>query len=93
MYKPVGTAIGVGVHACSVVSDSVTYRDYSQPGSSVHGIFQARILEWVAISFSRRSSQLRDQTRVSGVSRFVTTVPLGKPYLLRAPPNKPLHTM
>ena len=27
--------------------------DYSLPGSSVHGIFQARVLEWVAISFSR----------------------------------------
>ena len=34
-------------------------------GSSVHGIFQARVLEWVAISFSRRSSQLRDRTQVS----------------------------
>ena len=34
--------------------------DCSLPGSSVHGIFQARILEWVAISFSRRSSQPRD---------------------------------
>ena len=37
----------------------------SSPGSSVHGILQARILEWVAISFSRGSSQLRDQTQVS----------------------------
>ena len=36
----------------------------SPPGSSVHGIFQARILEWVAISFSRESSQPRDQTWV-----------------------------
>ena len=35
------------------------------PGSSVHGIFQARILEWVAISFSRRSSQPRDWIRIS----------------------------
>ena len=35
--------------------------DYSQ-SVSVHGIFQARILEWVAISFFRRSSQSRDQT-------------------------------
>ena len=34
--------------------------DCSLPGSSVHGIFQARILEWFAISFSRRSSQPRD---------------------------------
>ena len=38
--------------------------DYGPPGSSVHGIFQARILEWVAISFSRGSSQTQDRTRV-----------------------------
>ena len=37
--------------------------DCSLPASSVHGILQARILEWVAISFSRGSSQPRDQTR------------------------------
>ena len=37
------------------------------PGSSIHGIFQARILEWVAISFSRRSSQPRDWTPVSRI--------------------------
>ena len=46
---------------------------YSSPGSSVHGILQARILEWVAISFSRRSFWTRDQTLVSGTtSRFFT---------------------
>ena len=39
--------------------------DCSLPGSSVHGIFQARVLEWVAISFSRGSSWPRYQTRVS----------------------------
>ena len=38
--------------------------DCSLPGSSLHGILQARVLEWVAISFSRGSSQLRDQTGV-----------------------------
>ena len=37
------------------------------PGSSVHGIFQARILEWVAISSSRKSSQPRDWTQVSRI--------------------------
>ena len=42
--------------------------DCSLPGSSVHGILQARIPEWVAISFSRGSSRPRDQTWVSGVS-------------------------
>ena len=39
--------------------------DYRPPGSSVHGISQARILEWDAISFSRESSRPRDQTQVS----------------------------
>ena len=42
--------------------------DYSLPGSSVHGIFQATILEWVAISFSRGSSQPRDRTQVSCIA-------------------------
>ena len=42
-------------------------RDSSILGSSVHGIFQARILEWVAISFSRGSSPPRDRTRVSHI--------------------------
>ena len=47
--------------------------DYTPPGSSVHGIIQARILEWVAILFSRESSQLRDQTLVSCIAgRFFT---------------------
>ena len=41
---------------CSVVSDSCNPKDCSPSGSSVHGIFQARILEWVAISSSRGSS-------------------------------------
>ena len=36
------------------MSDSCDPMDYSLPGSSVHGIFQTKILEWVAISFSRR---------------------------------------
>ena len=44
--------------------------DYSLSGSSIHGIFQTRILEWVVISFSRGSPQPRDRTRVSCVSRI-----------------------
>ena len=48
--------------------------DCSLPGSSVHGIFQARVLEWVTVSFSRRSSRPRDWTRVSHiVGRCFTT--------------------
>ena len=47
--------------------------DYSLPGSSVHSIFQARILEWVAIPFSRASSRPRDLTQVSYIAgRFLT---------------------
>ena len=42
--------------------------DCSPPGSSVHGILQARILEWVAISFSKGSSRPRDWTRVSHIA-------------------------
>ena len=41
--------------------------DCSLPGSSIHGILQARVLEWVAIPFSRGSSQPRDRTRVSHI--------------------------
>ena len=48
--------------------------DCSLPGSSVHGIFQARILEWIAISFSRGSSQSRDWTQVSHVADRLFTV-------------------
>ena len=55
-------------------------RDCSPPGSSVHGIIQARILELVAISFSRGSSWLRDWTHVSCIAGiFFTTEPPGKP--------------
>ena len=39
----------------------------SLPGSSLYGILQARVLEWVTISFSRGSSQPRDRTQVSGI--------------------------
>ena len=42
--------------------------DGSLPGSSVHGIFQARILEWATISFSRGSSQPRDRTQISCIA-------------------------
>ena len=47
--------------------------DCSLPGSSVHGILQARILEWVAVPFSSGSSQHRHQTQVSCTAdRFFT---------------------
>ena len=48
--------------------------DYSRPGSSVHGILQARILEWVAMPSSRGSSQPRDGTRVSHTAGRIFTI-------------------
>ena len=54
--------------------------DCSPPVSSVHGISQVRLLEWVAISFSRQSSQPRDQTHVSCIlNGFSTTESPKKP--------------
>ena len=50
---------------CSTLCDPM---DYSSPGSSVHGILQARILEWVAMPFSRGSIQPRDGTQVSHIA-------------------------
>ena len=56
------------VRACLLIQSCLTLcnpMDCSLPGSSVHRILQAKILEWVAISFSRASSQPRDWTWVS----------------------------
>jgi len=55
--------------------------DCSPPGLSVHGISQARILEWVAIPFSRGSSQSRDQIQVSHMQAdSLPSEPPGKPF-------------
>ena len=51
----------------------------SLPGSPIHGISQARILEWFAISFSRGSSQPRDPTRVSCLVDCLPLIHLGNP--------------
>ena len=50
--------------SCSVVSDSLRHHGLQPTRLSVHGILQARILEWVAIPFFRGSSRPRDQTQV-----------------------------
>ena len=57
--------------SCPALCDPM---DRNLPGSSVHGIFQARVLEWVAISFSRGFSQPRDQTPVSCIASRRFTV-------------------
>ena len=53
------------LQSCPTLCDPL---DHSPPGSSVHGILQARILEWVAISSSRGSSQQRDRNCISCIS-------------------------
>ena len=67
----------VGCQLCPTLCDPM---DCSPPGPSGHGISQARMLEWIAISFSRGSSWLRDQTCISCIAgEFFTTEPPGKP--------------
>ena len=70
------------VPSCTVMFDSLRPHD-GLLGFSVHGIFQAGILEWVAISSSRGSSQPRDRTLVSWIfciaCRFFTAAPPGSP--------------
>ena len=56
--------------SCPTLCDPM---DCSSPGSSVHAVLQARILEWVAVPFSRGSSQPRDENQVSHIAgRFFT---------------------
>ena len=56
---------------CLTLCDSM---DWSPPDSSVHGILQARILEWVVITFSKGSSWPRDQSRISCIAGSFTTI-------------------
>jgi len=57
-----------GTKSCITVCNPV---DCSPPGSSVHGISQTRILQWVAIPFSRGSPWPRDRTHVSCIGRWI----------------------
>ena len=59
------------LQSCLTLCDPV---GYSPPGSSVHGILQARLLEWVAILFSRESFEPRDQTQVSCIAGSFFTI-------------------
>ena len=61
-------SVCVFVHQlCRVSTTLCDPMDCSLPGSLVHGIFQARVLEWIAVSFSSRSSRPRDRTQVSRI--------------------------
>ena len=62
--------------------------DQSPPGSFLHGILQPRILEWVAISYSRGSSQPRDRTRASCAS-YISCIDWQADHCL--PPGKWYH--
>ena len=67
---------GICCYCCCLVAQSCPtvlqpHRLYSPPGSSVHRISQARIPEWVAIPFSRESSQPREQALVSCIGRWI----------------------
>ena len=70
--------------SCSFVSDSLPPLGLCFAGSSVHGIFQVRILELVTISYSREPSWPKDWTHVSCIScigRFFTIAPRGNSHL------------
>ena len=58
-------------HVCSVMFDSLQPMDYSLPGSTVHGIPQAKMLEQVAISSSRGSFRPRDRICISCLGRWI----------------------
>ena len=62
------------VLSCSIRSDFCDPMNCSPPGSSVHGILQARLLQWVAIPFSRGSSQPRDWNQVSLIAGGLLTI-------------------
>ena len=71
-----GVARVLAAQSCPTLWDPM---ECNPPGPSVHGIFQTRILEWVAIPFSRGSSRPRDQTQVSSTAgRFFTVWTTGK---------------
>ena len=80
------------VCACSVMSNSVSPHGLYPPGSSIHGISQASILEWVTISYSRGSSRPRDQTHISCIGKWIclSLSHLGHPLDIMASPQKKL---
>ena len=77
------------MHACQSLLSCPTLcdpMDRSPPSSSVHGILQARILQWVAVPSPRGSSRPRGRTRISCVAgRFFSAELLGKPPLHQEP--------
>ena len=89
-FVPYSRFLKKPIIVCVLFSLTLCYTvDYNLPGSSVCGIFQARILEWVAISFSRASSWPRDWICVSSIAgRFFTHWVIGEVHLGYQTPAK-----
>ena len=83
LLSVLGLGLGLVAQSCPTLCSST---DCSPQGSSVHGILQARILEWVAVPFFRGSSQPRGQTQVSHIAgRFFTIWANRETHLLSGP--------
>ena len=85
----IASPIVLVTQSCPILCDPM---DCSPPDSSVHGILQARILEWVAIPFSRGSSWPRDWTQVSWITGRFFTIWATKEALLQQKRAKRQHT-
>ena len=88
--KNINTVKVSGAQSCLTLCDPM---NCSPPGSSVQRISQARILEWVAISFSRGSSWTRDQTQVSFMAGWFFTVWATILFILRLERTPETHSL
>ena len=88
-YSSFKVKVGEVAQSCPTLCDPM---DCSLSGSSVHGIFQARVLEWIAISFSRGSSRPRNRTRVSRIAGRRFAFKCGFKYHLPQPSHTELTT-
>ena len=79
IYVCVCVCVCLAAQSCPILCDPM---DCSWPGSSVHGMLQARILGWVAIPFSRGSSWPRTQTQVSCIASGFFTIWATREYFI-----------
>ena len=79
--------------ACSVTSDSCDPMDHSPPGSSVHGISQARILEWIAVSFDPDPGITPESPGLQADSLPTTEPPRKYHFALDGPCSDPLTAL
>ena len=94
VHIPINTHTKVCVLVTQSCPTLCNARNYSPLGSFVHGVPQARILEWVAISSSRGSSRPRDRNQFSCITgRRFTTEPQGRPSLQQERKKTPQNTI